>query len=29
MAAYKNGVTTVIIPYGNLPDLKEIKINRL
>ncbi len=24
MAAYKNGVTTVIIPHGNLPDLKEI-----
>lgn len=24
MAAYKNGVKTVIIPYGNIPDLKEI-----
>lgn len=24
MAAYKNGITTVIIPYGNLADLKEI-----
>ncbi len=24
MAAYKNGITTVIIPHGNIPDLKEI-----
>ena len=24
MAAYKNGIHTVIIPYRNLPDLKEI-----
>lgn len=24
MAAYKNGIDTVIIPHGNLPDLREI-----
>ena len=24
MAAYKNHVQTVIIPYGNLPDLRDI-----
>ena len=24
MAAYKNGMTTVLFPYDNLPDLEEV-----